>query len=166
MTEKQNMLYEDAIEELESFGITGAQIYLIDLIPLIEMIWADGKAQDAEVSILADYLKTHVERINCLADYKALTLDKAKKFIEKFLKKRPDPQLLATLRSFISPVRLAVSDPEVREKLKSSLLATCLDIASSSVTEYPFGLHDRFDPDEKHCFFEIMESLSVENKTT
>jgi hypothetical protein len=57
MSENQNMLYDDAIEELERFGITGAQIYLIDLIPLIEMIWADGKAQDAEVSILADYLK-------------------------------------------------------------------------------------------------------------
>jgi hypothetical protein len=41
---------------LESYGITDAQIYLIDLIPLIEMIWADGKAQEAEVSLLADYL--------------------------------------------------------------------------------------------------------------
>ena len=67
MTKKRDLLYEEAIEELESYGITGAQIYLIDLIPLIEMIWADGKAQGAEISLLADFLKKHVEHINALA---------------------------------------------------------------------------------------------------
>jgi hypothetical protein len=160
MTEKQNMLYDEAIAELERFGITGAQIYLIDLIPLIEMIWADGKAQDAEVSILADYLKTHVKHINQLAGYEALTMAGAKTFVKKFLKKRPDPQLLVTLRSLIAPVRLAGSDTQVREKIKASMLAACLDIASSAVNEYPFGLNERFNEDEKRCFFEILESLS------
>ena len=67
MTKKRDLLYEEAIEELESYGITGAQIYLIDLIPLIEMIWADGKAQGSEISLLADFLKRHVEHINALA---------------------------------------------------------------------------------------------------
>jgi hypothetical protein len=161
MTDKREVLYEEAIEELGRFGINGAQVYLIDLIPLIEMIWADGKAQDAEVSILADYLKKHVKRINALAGYEALSLDAAKAFVTKFLEKRPDPQLLATLRSFIAPVRLAASYPDIRARLKASLLAACLDIASSSVTDYPYGLHDRFNPDEKNCFFEILESFST-----
>jgi len=40
------------------------------------------------------------------------------------------------------------------------LLAACLDIAASSVTQYPYGLHDRFAPEEKRCFFEILESVS------
>ncbi|MGD8762524.1 MAG: hypothetical protein PVG87_09480 [Desulfobacteraceae bacterium] len=161
MTDKREVLYEEAIEELERFGISGAQVYLIDLIPLIEMIWADGKAQDAEVSILADYLKNHVKHINAMAGYEALSLETAKAFVTKFLEKRPDPQLLATLRSFIAPVRLTTSDPDKREKLKASLLAACLDIASSSVTDYPYGLNDRFNPDEKNCFFEILESFST-----
>jgi hypothetical protein len=125
------------------------------------MIWADGKAQDAEVSILADYLKNHVKHINAMAGYEALSLETAKAFVTKFLEKRPDPQLLATLRSFIAPVRLTTSDPDKREKLKASLLAACLDIASSSVTDYPYGLNDRFNPDEKNCFFEILESFST-----
>ena len=161
MTDKREIFYEEAIEELGHFGISGAQVYLIDLIPLIEMIWADGKAQDAEVSILADYLKKHVKHINAMAGYEALSLEAAKAFVTQFLEKRPDPQLLATLRSFIAPVRLATSDPDKREKLKASLLAACLDIASSSVTDYPYELHDRFNPDEKNCFFEILESLST-----
>jgi len=106
MTKKRELLYDEAVEELERFGITGAQIYLIDLIPLMEMIWADGKAQGAEISLLADYLKKHVDRINNLAGYPALDLEEAKAFVTKFLKTRPDPQLLAALRALIAPVSL------------------------------------------------------------
>lgn len=160
MTEKRDLLYEEAIEELKSYGITGPQIYLIDLIPLIEMIWADGKAQDAEISLLADYLKKHVAHINEIAGYNALNLDDSKAFVSKFLQKRPAPQLMATLRSFIAPVRLKSSDPVKCTELKESLLAVCLDIASSSVSEYPYGLNERFTPEEKRCFFEILKSLS------
>jgi hypothetical protein len=160
MNEKRNLLYGEAIEKLENYGITGAQVYLIDLIPLIEMIWADGKAQDAEVSLLADYLKNHVEHINDMAGYKALHLDEAKIFATRFLENRPDPQLMATLRSFIAPVRLKSSDQDRSAELKESLLAACLDIASSSVIDYPYGLHERFTPEEKRCFFEILKSLS------
>jgi hypothetical protein len=160
MTEKRDLLYDDVIEELKNYGITGAQVYLIDLIPLIEMIWADGKAQGEEVKLLADYLKKHVKHINDIAGYKALSMDEAMAFVKKFLKTRPDPELMATLRSFIAPVRLNSSDPDKSEKLKESLLAACLDIASSSVLDNPHGLHDRFTSDEKRCFFEIMQSLS------
>ena len=160
MTEKRDLSHEDVMEQLEGYGITGAQVYLIDLIPLIEMIWADGKAQDAEISLLADYLKKHVKHINELAGYKALSMKEAKAFITRFLRKRPDPQLMSTLRSFIAPVRLNSSDREKSEQLKESLMAACLDIAASSVAEYPYGLSDRFTPEEKRCFFEILQSLS------
>jgi len=160
MSKTHDLLYEEAVEELERYGITGAQKYLIDLIPLIEMIWADGKAQEAEVSLLADYLKKHVKHINDMAGYPAMNLKEAKAFVTKFLKNRPDPELLATLRSFIAPLRLRSSDPDQCVNLKESLLAACLDIASSSVSEYPYGQHDRFTPQEKRCFFEILQSLS------
>lgn len=160
MSKTHDLLYEEAVEELERYGITGAQIYLIDLIPLIEMIWADGKAQGAEISLLADYLKKHVKHINDMADYPAMKLKEAKAFVTKFLKNRPDPQLMATLRSFITPVRLRSSDPDQCDHLKESLLAACLDIASSSVSEDPSGLQDRFTPQEKRCFFEILQSFS------
>ena len=161
MSDKQHLSYEEAIEELNRFGITGAQVYLIDLIPLIEMIWADGKAQNTEISILVDYLKNHVNHINGLAGHQALSLEEAKTFVAAFLKERPDPELLATLRSFIAPVRLAGSDPAQTERIKESLLAACLDIGASSVTEYPFGPNHRFNPDEKRCFFEILETFST-----
>ncbi len=152
-------LRQEAVNELKKYGITGAQIYLIDLIPLIEIIWADGHAQAGEVSILDNYLQKHVEHINEIAGTEVLTFDKALAFVQRFVNERPDPELLKTLRSFVAPIRLSSSDIESNEALRQSLLAACLDIASSSVIKYPYGINERFNPEEKRCYFEIVESL-------
>lgn len=153
------MTRREAIEELRHYGIQGSEVYLIDIIPILEMIWADGRAQDSEVAILDDYLRRHVDHVKRLAGYAVLTIETARKFVMRFLRKRPAPELLRTLRGFIGPVRLGSSDSAENEEIQDSLLAACLDIASSAVTQYPYGLHDRFNEDEKRCFFEILETL-------
>ena len=159
MNTPSELTRQEAVEGLKCHGITGAQVYLIDVIPLIEMIWADGKAQAGEITILEDYLHNHVAHINKLARGEILTFDGARDFVLQFLRERPDPELLSTLRSLIAPVRLSSSDSAANTALRESLLAVCLDIASSSVIEYPYGLNELFNPAEKQCFFEILESL-------
>lgn len=159
MTQVPQMNREEAVERLKAHGIRGAQIYLIDIIPLIEMIWADGHVQDSEVAILDSFVKEHVARINKMAGYEVLTMDAAKTFVERFLKERPNSELLKTLRSLIAPIRMTCSDEKLKDVFRDTLLASCLDIASSCVTEYPYKLCDRFNPAEKRCFFEILESL-------
>ena len=156
---RPEVIRKEALERLSDYGIEGAKIYLIDLIPLIEMIWADGKAQDSEVVILEDYLNKHVKHINRMAGYEVLTFELAWDFVLQFLRDRPDPELLKILRSMIVPVRLSTSDTDGNRALRESLLSACLDIASSAVLEYPYGLNERFNPAEKRCFFEILESL-------
>lgn len=151
---------QEALRELRKYGIEGPQVYLIDLIPLVEMLWADGQAQVGEVVILSEYLARHVEHVNRIAGYELLTLEGARAFIKQFLQERPKPELLHALRRLIAPVRLSGSDTSRNESLRDSLLAACLDIASSSVTEYPYRHHDRFNLEEKQCFFEILESLT------
>ncbi len=47
---------EEAIEDLSRFGIKEPYTYLLDIIPLIEMIWADGEAHDSELAVLDEYL--------------------------------------------------------------------------------------------------------------
>jgi len=150
---------QEADEKLEAFNITGAQVYLIDIIPLIEMIWADGKAQPSEIKILDQYLFDHVAHINELAGYEILKLEDAVAFVSRFIEKRPNPDVMSALRELIAPIRMTSSDAAANQKLKESLLAVCLDIAASSVTQYPYGLNERFNPAEKHCFFEILDYL-------
>lgn len=148
-----------ALDILKKHKISGANVYLIDMIPLIEMIWADGRAQEAEINILENYLEHHVNHINIIAGYEALTFEESRKFVLGFLSTRPDPELLKTLRELIPSIRLSSSDQEANELLQQSLLAVCLDIAASCVSTYPFGLSERFDPREKRCLFDILESL-------
>lgn len=152
-------LRQEAIQDLQRFGISGPLVYLIDLIPLIEISWADGKVQSGELEVLHGYLETHVKRINETAGCEVLTQAQAQAFIQQFLKKRPAPELLTCLRNLVNPVRMSSSDQESNQALRRSLLSACLDIAASSVCQYPYGLGDRFNANEKRCFFEIVESF-------
>ncbi len=159
MLDQHTMTRQEALDRLRDFNIQGEEVYLIDLIPLIEMIWSDGQAQASEIGLFKDYLIQHIERVNQMAGYKMLTLEKAERFVSRFLKERPSGQLLETLRSLIPPLRLSSSDGEANEDLRSSLLQGCLDIAASSVTRYPYESMERFCGAEKKCWFEIFETL-------
>ncbi len=163
MSQPQPVSRDTALAVLRRHGIRGPQVYLIDLIPLIEMIWADGRAQESERAALDDYLVRHVEMLNELAGYSILTLPQAREFVAGFLRERPDPDLLRTLRSLISAVRLSSSDEKHNEILRNSLLAACLEIGTSAVTCPPEGPCAAFDPAEKRSFFEILETIEGED---
>jgi hypothetical protein len=150
---------EQALAILRRHGIRGAEVYLIDLIPLVEMIWADGKAQESEVAVFEEYLGRHVRSLNAMAGHQMLTLEVARGFVRRFLLERPDPELLRTLRSLVSAVRLSSSDAARNEELRDSLLAACVDIAASSLATHPHATGERFDEAEKRSFFEILESI-------
>ncbi len=154
-----SMTRQEAIEKLRKYGIKESQIYLIDFIPLIEMLWADGQVQTEEINVLSEYITRHVQHINNEVGHEVLTIEGAQAFVKQFLQKRPAPDLLRTLRSLIAPIRLSGLDVEANKTLRDSLLAACLDIASSSVTTSPYTYHERFNLEEKRCFFEILESL-------
>ena len=165
MMEDAAVSRRDALNALKGYGITGEQVYLIDLIPLIEIMWADGEAQKGEVAVLEHYIEQHVAQVNKDAGCCVLSFETAKAFAEQFIKERPSPELMKTLRSFIKPVRLSGTDRKNNERLRSSLLSACMDIASSSVTHYPYNFEERFNPEEKACFFSILESLSEDERS-
>lgn len=150
---------EEVLADLARLGISGNEVYLVDLIPLIEMIWADGMRQRAEEGLLEAFAAQHVRRVNTVAGYRLLRAEDARRFVKRFLDRRPASELLVALRRTVAPVRLSSSDVELNRTVRESLLRTCLDIASAAVTRYPYGLDERFNPAEKTTFFEILESL-------
>ena len=152
-------LREEILEKLKVFGITGKDVYFIDYIPLIEMIWADGQPQQGEMNIFYDFLEKHVAHLNKMAGYKAFKLEEAVQFVSGFLKERPSPEMLKTLRNLAVHSGLFQEDSKKRAYFEKSLLAICLDIGASCVTKYPYGLHERFNVDEKRCFFEIFDTF-------
>lgn len=157
MTERLRLTREEAIAALNRHGIAGSVVYLIDIIPLIEMIWADGIVQDCEVDVLDQYLVHHVDHINKLAGFDTLSIQDARHFVKRFLDKRPSPELLKTLRMMIDPIRFSCAGEKYKKALKESLLSACIDIATSSITVSPSGFRTSFELSEKRCFFEILD---------
>jgi hypothetical protein len=141
------------------FGIKEPQSYLVDIIPLVEMIWADGEVQESELAILDEYLHKRVQQINEMAGYAAIDFQDAQAFAHQFIKQRPLPEVLRKLRSLVGPIILSSSDSRYTDILLESLIGACIDIAANAVRRYPYGLHDRFDLEEKRCFFEILKTF-------
>jgi len=156
---ERSKLREEIMEQLKSFGISGKDVYFIDYIPLIEMIWADGEPQQGEMDIFYDFLEKHVVHLNKMAGYNAFKLEDAVQFVSGFLKERPSPEILKSLRKLAAHSGLFQEDSKKRAYFEKSLLAVCLDIGASCVKEYPYGLHERFNYDEKRCFFEIFDTF-------
>src|SRR6185436_8771168 len=131
------MTREEAVERLEQFGISGPDVYLIDLIPLIEMMWADGRLQEPEQELFARFTRAHVQSINELAGMDLLTADRADRFAARFLERRPDDALMTELRNLVPPARLSSSDEVGNEKRRRAIIEWCLDIGAACVNDYP-----------------------------
>ena len=75
---------KEAIEDLSMFGIEEPQAYLVDIIPLVEMFWADGEVQESELAILDEYLHERVRQINEMAGA-AIDFQGAQAFADRFI---------------------------------------------------------------------------------
>jgi hypothetical protein len=150
----------EAVERLAQHGIVGADVYLLDLLPLIEMMWADGFVQSPELDLFDAFLLEHVDAINQLSGAPILTAEGARRFASRFLRERPDERLMEHLRSLIPPVRLSSSDQAGNDARRTAIIEWCLDIGAACVAEYPYAARDRFKSAEKERFLAIARALT------
>ncbi len=151
--------FADAVQKLSRVGIRNSEIYLIDLIILCEMAWADGSVQEGEREILFSYLNRHIDAINRLAGCPVVEHKAARNLVRSFLDHRPGKELLDTIEEVIVPVRLDQINAANAERTCLGILNACLDIASSAVTKYPYGLSERFTKEEKEYYHKITSIL-------
>lgn len=152
------MSRHDALERLALFGIRGQDVYFIDTIPLLEMIWADGVVQPEEVQLLESFLRAHVDNLNALAGHAVVTFDEARAFVQRFLERRPDPELLGLLRRMLPDTGIAGDEPHSVQR-RRAILSFCLDIGAACVAAYPDGDRDRFCSEEQRAFEQIFRTL-------
>lgn len=155
--------FADAVRKLSAIGIKHHQIYLIDLALLCEMAWSDGKIQDGELEILFSYLKYHVRSINRLAGCEVVTNEDAKAFLLRFIQNEARKDF-EVIREVLPAIRISNKDPQVVEDTKRDILNACLDIASSAVIKYPYGLSERFTNEEKEYYHKITQVLYAAQK--
>ncbi|MCP3851174.1 MAG: hypothetical protein GY694_13185 [Gammaproteobacteria bacterium] len=147
-------------ELINNHGLDEYEIYLIDLFPLIEMIWTDGEAQQCETTLATKFCLNRIAELNNQSEGESpLSIEQANTFLDKYLSNKPDPELLKTIRSYIKPIHLSHSEPETNNERRQQILDYCIDIAAAAVHKYPYDMHDRFIKDEKKLLKEIIDSL-------
>jgi hypothetical protein len=149
----------EAVERLAQHGIVGSDVYLLDLLPLIEMMWADGLVQDPEMDLLDAFVAEHVDAINQMSGTPILSVEQARRFSSRFLQERPEARLMDELRALIPPVRLSSSDVAGNDARREAIIEWCLDIGSACVDAYPYEQRDRFKRSEKDRFLAIVRAL-------
>lgn len=141
-------------------GIYGREVFLLELIPLVEMVWADGVNQPPEVGLVYEYaLRRLAEREREAQGEDVPTAGQVNAFVERFISRQPNPATLRELRQLALLVIFDHSDPRVNDQRRRMILEYCLDIGAAAVSRYPYHAHERFSPDEKALLLELVEAL-------
>ena len=154
---------ESALDRLRRCSIEGKRIYLIDLIPLIEMIWAGDRARVAptQIEFLYQYANWHLGHINAMAGYLLLKSTDATNFAAPYLVSRPDMARLKKVRECIVPVRLGETRNDYGDMVMNRIMSACRGILSMSVAKYPREFQHIYRPREEDVYLDIMKSFQT-----
>jgi hypothetical protein len=161
MTAMVTMTRQELLAILEmDHGVSGGEVYLLELVPLIEMAWADGPPRPAEVQLLYEFaLRRMAELDGEAGGVDVLTAHQVNAFLDRHLGQRPDPERLKSLRRLAMAFIFEHSDPGVNERRRRAILEYCLDIGAASVGRYPYGRHERFGARKKALMLELVETF-------
>ncbi|WP_317706536.1 hypothetical protein [Methylomarinovum caldicuralii] len=141
-----------------AYGLKDGDLYFLDLIPLVEMVWAEGHNQEAELRILEAFARRHMEELNGLLGYQAVTERDLENFMDRFARRRPPQALLAKLRTIACHRVRRRSSGEMADKA-GRILEYCIDIAAACVTRYPYSLRERIMEGERRLLGELLPLL-------
>jgi hypothetical protein len=80
-----------SVKWFANLGLRGDELSLAELLPAVEMAWADGAVQPNERAMLAAYCDTLVRQVNERAGAERVRLDDALVRLEKLLSRRLSP---------------------------------------------------------------------------
>lgn len=153
------MTWNDTLESLVSdFGLTPETVYLLPLVPLLEVMWADGVTQPAEVSIFYDCLTRHLaELANEANGEEVVSVEETEQFAHEWLQHPPDAERLRRL----SELAVQLLNTEGKVETRRTILDNCLDLAAIAVTRYPYERRDRIMSAEKAVLLELIQRLKL-----
>lgn len=153
-SEAEALTKDEALAELARRGIIGPDVWLLDVLPLVEMAWSDGAIQPEERQLIAAFLEEHVEAVNREAGQAVASMASASAFVQRFLATRPTAQEFRELRMMLRVLRLAGPQREVRAR-------RIVEAASNvgGVSPSPSDPRTPWDRAEVQCLWELEASL-------
>lgn len=83
--------FEDAVETLSQLGFSGPDIYLAELIPLVETAWADGQIQPSERALLEAICVRQTRWLNEKAGVNVFSAERSLQLLHRELERRLTP---------------------------------------------------------------------------
>ena len=153
---------ENILQELtRSFGLQEQDIYLLDLLPLIEMIWADGKVQKEELALLYEFAVNHLGRLSQWSDgVTAVSIADVNRFLDHFLSQRPSQEMLEQIRS-LTVATLEGQESDVKTSRKRDIISYCMDIAAC-VNRFDSNERPTIEESEKRLLIELTLALNIQ----
>ncbi len=144
---------------LQKYELKPSHIYLLELIPIIEMIWADGKNQENELKLLYRFTVEHLSRVTSGSEgIEVISEDDINEFIDRFVNHPPASEMLADLRQCCIE-KLERKNFEDRQQTTSAILDYCMDVAAACVSSYPYKFDERVVKKEKELLAELFSIL-------
>ncbi|MDP2274369.1 MAG: hypothetical protein Q8N23_04725 [Archangium sp.] len=82
---------EKALHDLAGLGFKGRDVYLAELLPVVEMAWADGVIAPNERALLEAYCEQLTERLNRQAGAQFFGLTRALLVLDRLTERRLSP---------------------------------------------------------------------------
>jgi hypothetical protein len=153
---------ERALQELRVHGLRGAQVHLLDAIPLLEVVWADGALGEEELRAVEAFVERHIAHLNALPGGPRLQPEDGQRFLARFTQRRPAPGLLRALRALVPRVILAAAaDPAEAARRRATIIRACVGAALASSPEATHAGLDALGPDEEACLRDILSELGT-----
>lgn len=152
------MNIQNEFDRLKSqFSLKDSDFYLLDLIPLIKIIWADGDNQDPELKILYKFVIEHMAYLDQQAGLHVINTVQANDFLDRFAHQKPSDELLNELQA----LNLIFLEQKNHPR-HHTILEYCLDIAAACATQYPYQMHERIIQDEKTLLLKLFKELNIQ----
>jgi hypothetical protein len=81
---------QHVIDTLNAHGVRGAELYLLDAVPLIELAWADGAVQPEERAMILSFIEHLMIKLRDEAGFNVVTHAQALAFVNRLTTHRPD----------------------------------------------------------------------------
>jgi hypothetical protein len=86
-----NLQTQSALQHLGELGFRGRDVYFSEMIPIVEMAWADGAIQPNELALLEAYCETLTNELNALAGARIFSLRRALMCLRRLTVRRLNP---------------------------------------------------------------------------
>lgn len=153
-----------AIQQLlKQHGLNENHIYLLELIPLIQMMWADGKNQDEEIAILNRFAMQHLARLSHLNDdVMPISVEATNEFLNRFIQNPPSDDLIEDLKTVCIRRLNEKPDSMTAQSQADDIVNFCIDIAAACAEQYPYEFDERIVKEEKRVLKTLIQDFRLD----